>query len=144
NGSVGGGSGGGVIFDATFLKRSYREKIINAFNKKDCIFILLYSKIYDEKEEIILKRLENRAGTAGKSGLNLNYYSEADVSVYFNQKTYLEEPSESELKPLSEHLAEADGVNSFYSYAAAHCYIKVDAADELKDRFNALMNRLQI
>ena len=144
NGSIGGGSGGGVIFDATFLKRSYREKIINAFNKKDCIFILLYSKIYDEKEEIILKRLENRAGTAGKSGLNLNYYSEADVSVYFNQKTYLEEPSESELKPLSEHLAEADGVNSFYSYATAHCYIKVDAADELKDRFNALMNRLQI
>ncbi len=142
NGRGGGGAGGGVIFDATFLKRSHREKIIGAFNKKDCIFILVYSKIYDEKEEIILKRLEGRFGTAEESGLN--DYSEADASVYFNQKTYLEEPAESELKPLLKPSTEADGVNSFYSDTVTPFFIQIDAADELKDRFNALMNGLQI
>ena len=142
NGRGGGGAGGGVIFDATFLKRSHREKIIGAFNKKDCIFILVYSKIYDEKEEIILKRLEGRFGTAEESGLN--DYSEADASVYFNQKTYLEEPAESELKPLLKPSTEADGVNSFYLDTVTPFFIQIDAADELKDRFNALMNGLQI
>ncbi len=140
SGEIEGVSGGGVIFDATFLRRSHREKIINAFNKKDCIFILVYSKIYDEKEEIILKRLEGRFGAAKYSGLR--DYSEADASVYFNQKAYLEEPSESEIKSLSEPLREADDVNSFYSDAVTPFFIQIDAADELKYRFNALMSSL--
>ena len=140
SGDIEGVSGGGVIFDATFLRRSHREKIINAFNKKDCIFISVYSKIYDEKEEIILKRLEGRFGAAEDGGLI--DYSEADASVYFNQKTYLEEPSESEIKSLSEPLTEADDVNSFYSGAVTPFFIQIDAADELKCRFNALMNSL--
>ena len=137
------GCGAGVIFDATFLKRSHREKIIDTFNKKDCILILVYSKIFDEKEEIILKRLDGRFGTAKENGLK--DYSEADASVYFNQKTYLEEPSESELSPLLGHSTEADGyVNYFYSNSVTPFFIQIDAADELKDRFNALMSGLQI
>jgi hypothetical protein len=137
--------GGGVIFDATFLKRSHREKIINAFNTKDCIFIFVYSKIYDEKEKIILKRLTGRFGTAGTVEKNgLNDYSEADDSVYFNQKNYFEEPSESELEALLVSSAEKDGDNSFYSHTVTHSFIQIDAADELKDRFNSLMNGLKI
>ena len=140
SGCEGGVRGGGVIFDATFLKHSHREKIINVFNKKDCIFILLYSKIYDEKEEIIFKRLEGRFGTAENSGLS--DYSEADASVYFNQKTYFEEPSESELKPFLEPLTEADYVNFYHSEAVTPFFIQINANDELKDRFNALMSSM--
>ncbi|MCL4428802.1 MAG: AAA family ATPase [Deltaproteobacteria bacterium] len=115
------GTGGGVIFDATFLKRAHREKIINSFNKKDCIFIFVYSKIYDEKEEIILKRLEDRFGAGG-----LTDYSEADAAVYFNQKKYFEEPSEDETVPL-----DASGNIALFA--------QIDAGLDLKDRFNQLM-----
>ena len=122
------GNGGGVIFDATFLKRAHREKIINAFNKKDCIFIFVYSKIYDEKEkeEIILKRLADRFGVGGANADSaadgLNDYSEADAAVYFNQKKYFEEPSEKETA----------------------LFTQIDAALELKDRFNVLMKTIII
>ncbi|MDA8402050.1 MAG: AAA family ATPase [Deltaproteobacteria bacterium] len=122
------GNGGGVIFDATFLKRAHREKIINAFNKKDCIFIFVYSKIYDEKEkeEIILKRLADRFGVGGanadSAAVGLNDYSEADAAVYFNQKKYFEEPSEKETA----------------------LFTQIDAALELKDRFNVLMKTIII
>ena len=120
------GNGGGVIFDATFLKRTHREKIINAFNKKDCIFIFVYSKIYDEKEEIILKRLADRFGVGGvnadSAAVGLNDYSEADAAVYFNQKKYFEEPSEKETA----------------------LFTQIDAALELKDRFNVLMKTIII
>ena len=82
----------GVIFDATFLKYAHREKIINSFNKKDCIFIFVYSKIYDEKEEIILKRFADRFGAGGanadSAAAGLNDYSEAGAAVYLNQKEY--------------------------------------------------------
>ena len=141
--------GGNVIFDATFLKRSHREKIISSFNKKDCIFIFVYSKIYDEKEEIILKRLADRfdganagfAGEgaetatddftgrdAGKTG-GLTDYSEADSAVYFNQKKYFEEPSEKELEQLA-------------AVAGTALFAQTDAALELKDRFNGLMKTI--
>ena len=132
------GNGGGVIFDATFLKRAHREKIINAFNKKDCIFIFVYSKIYDEKEkeEIILKRLADRFGVGGANADSaadgLNDYSEADAAVYFNQKKYFEEPSEKELEPLT--AAAADTA----------LFAQIDAALELKDRFNGLMKTIII
>ena len=117
------GNGGGVIFDATFLKRAHREKIINAFNKKDCIFIFVYSKIYDEKEkeEIILKRLADRFRFSGGDPADKDY-SEADAAVYFNQKKYFEEPSEKETA----------------------LFTQIDAALELKDRFNGLMKTIII
>ena len=116
-------NGGGVIFDATFLKRAHREKIINAFNKKDCIFIFVYSKIYDEKEkeEIILKRLADRFRFSGGDPADKDY-SEADAAVYFNQKKYFEEPSEKETA----------------------LFTQIDAALELKDRFNGLMKTIII
>ena len=120
------GCGAGVIFDATFLKRSHREKIIDTFNKKDCIFIFVYSKIYDEKEGIILKRLADRFGVGGANADSaadgLNDYSEADAAVYFNQKKYFEEPSEKETA----------------------LFTQIDAALELKDRFNVLMKTIII
>ncbi|MGC8555357.1 MAG: AAA family ATPase, partial [Candidatus Acidulodesulfobacterium sp.] len=145
-GVLGAAAGGGVIFDATFLKRSHREKIINAFNAKDCIFISVYSKIYDEKEEVILKRLEDRFRNTMKVN-GLKDYSEADASVYFNQKAYFEEPSGSELESLfvvsAKAKTEDDNDNSFYSYNIKPFFIQIDAADELKDRFNAFMKGLQ-
>ena len=121
--------GGNVIFDAAFLKRSHREKIISSFNKKDCIFIFVYSKIYDEKEEIILKRLADRFGgaDAGNAG-GLTDYSEADSAVYFNQKKYFEEPSEKELASMTD--------------AYAVLFAQADAALELKYRFNGLMETI--
>ena len=121
--------GGNVIFDAAFLKRSHREKIISSFNKKDCIFIFVYSKIYDEKEEIILKRLADRFGgaDAGNAG-GLTDYSEADPAVYFNQKKYFEEPSEKELASMTD--------------AYAVLFAQADAALELKYRFNGLMETI--
>ena len=139
---------GNVIFDATFLKRSHREKIISSFNKKDCIFIFVYSKIYDEKEEIILKRLANRFGGAnagfagegaetatddftgrdvGNAG-GLTDYSEADSAVYFNQKKYFEEPTEKELASMTD--------------ADIALFAQTDAALELKYRFNGLMETI--
>ena len=121
--------GGNVIFDATFLKRANREKIINSFNKKDCIFIFVYSKIYDEKEEIILKRLADRFGANADSAAGgLTDYSEADSAVYFNQKNYFEEPSKKELASMTA------------AYAAL--FAQADAALELKDRFNGLMKTI--
>ncbi len=132
------GNGGSVIFDATFLKHAHREKIINSFNKKDCIFIFVYSKIYDEKEkeEIILKRLADRFGVGGanadSAAAGLNDYSEADAAVYFNQKEYFEEPSEKELEPLT-----AVGSDTAL-------FAQIDAALELKDRFNGLMKTIII
>jgi len=118
---------GSIIFDATFLKRSHREKIIGSFYKKDCIFIFVYSKIYKEKEEIILKRLSDRFNGGG--GYGLKDYSEADASVYFNQKNYFEEPSENELA-------------SFAPAARTGIFAQIDAALELKDRFNGLMKTI--
>jgi hypothetical protein len=119
------GKGGGVIFDATFLRRSHREKVINAFSEKDCIFIIAYSKVYCEKEEIILKRIAERSGgTYAEAG-----YSEADSAVYFNQKQYLEEPSEAETEPLN---AEEKEIGAMF--------IQIDASQNLKDRFNSLMD----
>ncbi len=138
-GAAGGGNAcsGGVIFDATFLKRAHREKIINAFNKKDCIFIFVYSKIYDdkEKEKIILKRLENRFAA-------LNDYSEADAAVYLNQKKYFEEPSEKEIEPLTVRGSGGTGTDADAGKGIA-LFAQIDAALELKDRFNGLIKHLQ-
>ena len=122
------GNGGGVIFDATFLKRAHREKIINSFNKKDCIFIFVYSKIYDEKEEIILKRLADRYRFSGGDPADKDY-SEADAAVYFSQKKYFEEPSEDEIKEVS-----------MVSALTSAIFVQIDGSKELKDRFNELMN----
>ena len=119
---------GGVIFDATFLKKAHREKIINSFNKKDCIFIFVYSKIYDEKEEIILKRLADRYRFSGGDPADKDY-SEADAAVYFSQKKYFEEPSEDEIKEVS-----------MVSALTSAIFVQIDGSKELKDRFNELMN----
>ena len=139
--------GGSVIFDATFLKRAGREKIINNFNKKDCIFILVYSKIYSEKEEIILKRLTGRfdAGSGananafsdgmtdftGHKGDSETDYSEADAAVYFNQKRFFEEPTETEIEPLI-----GNGSTRGVSFGI---FVQIDASLEIKNRFNELM-----
>ena len=152
---------GGVIFDATFLKRSQRAKIINSFfNKKNCIFIFVYSKIYEGKEEIVLKRLKGRfcgsgakenyeaavaeaksveaggfTGRTGDGGAKRGSltadYSEADEAVYFNQKKFFEEPSESEIKRFTETFPISSSI-----------FVQIDASLELKDRFNELMKNI--
>ncbi len=126
-----------VIFDAVFLKRAHREKIMQSFKKKDCIFIFLYSKIFNEKEDIILKRLKGRAGFhegdySGEAEYGKFYenggadYSEADSAVYLNMKESFEEPSENESGDIS-------GARDF-------TFITIDASFEAKDRFQAAMN----
>jgi len=128
-------AGESVIFDATFLKRAHREKIIRSFEKKDCNFIFVYSKIYEDKnkEDIILSRLAGRFGQGGpadgkpekgypETGCNVIDYSEADAAVYFNQKKAFEGPSEEETDTASRLL-----------------FIEIDASLEAEERFNAAM-----
>ncbi|MHB1661086.1 MAG: AAA family ATPase [bacterium] len=128
-------AGESVIFDATFLKQAHREKIIRSFEKKDCNFILVYSKIYEDKnkEDIILSRLAGRFGQGGpadgkpekghpETACNGIDYSEADAAVYFNQKKVLEKPSEDETDTTSGLL-----------------FIEIDASLETEERFNAAM-----
>lgn len=132
--------GESVIFDATFLKRAHREKIIRNFEKKDCNFIFVYSKTYEDKnkEDIILSRLTGRfksgscrdASKSEKTGYSETGckeidYSEADATVYFNQKKVFEEPSGEEVDSASDSL-----------------FIEIDASAELKERFNAVMKRI--
>ncbi len=127
-------SGKNIIFDATFLKRAHREKIIKSFEKKDCIFIFVYSKIYDGKEKIILSRLASRFepdnATAEKD------YSEADSHIYFNQKRILEEPSDSECEIYGAKSGAAESVSETIDRPLL---ITVDASLELRERFNAVM-----
>ena len=125
-----GGGRSGVIFDATFLKREHRSKIINSFNKKDCIFIFVYSKIYEEKERIILERLNDRPNGGGLTD-NFTDYSDADAGVYFNQKNFFEEPSDGEIKEFKDAFPPASGI-----------FVQIDASLELKDRFNELMKNI--
>ncbi len=124
------GGRSGVIFDATFLKREHRSKIINSFNKKDCIFIFVYSKIYEEKEKIILERLNDRSNGGGLTDYFTDY-SEADAAVYFNQKNFFEEPSDREIKEFKGVFPPPSGI-----------FVQIDASLELKDRFNELMKNI--
>lgn len=128
--------GKGVIFDATFLKKEHRKKFIDYFERKDCNFVVIYSKIYEDKENIILKRLENRTkqqaaitGTASKKNME---YSEAGISVYLDQKKAFEEP-------------EPQGVSLLQTRAGALniSFITVDASLELSERFNYVMEKIR-
>ncbi|MHB8232311.1 MAG: bifunctional aminoglycoside phosphotransferase/ATP-binding protein [bacterium] len=128
-------AGENVIFDATFLKKAHRERIIKSFEKKDCNFIFVYSKIYKDKEDIILSRLKGRfkyGGSAGGkhekgypktgcNGIGIDY-SEADAAVYFEQKKAFEEPLKEE----------ADIV-------AGSLLIEIDASVEIEERFKEAM-----
>ncbi|HEC25698.1 MAG TPA: hypothetical protein ENI54_06800 [bacterium] len=127
-------SGKSIIFDATFLKRVHREKIIKSFEKKDCIFIFVYSKIYNDKEKIILNRLVSRFkpdNTTTKKD-----YSEADVRIYLNQKRILEEPLNSECEI---YRAKSEAAESISETIGRSLLITVDASLELRERFNAVM-----
>ena len=142
--------GKSVIFDATFLKKEHREKFISYFEKKDCNFVAIYSKIYGDKEHVILKRLEDRqaaehlanknavkdlkkeTGGGGKSKLEKEY-SEAGVSVYLNQKKAFEEPEPQDSSSLKNH-----------TETRGFCFITVDASLELSERFNYVMEALRI
>ncbi len=136
--------GKNVIFDATFLKREHREKFIDYFKKKDCHFIIIYSKIYGDKEKVILRRLEKRKeggqkisglkkGTDDVGGKFEKEYSEADISVYLNQKRVFEEP-EPQFKNLSSFQNQKDAANI--------SFITVDASLELNERFNYVFEKI--
>lgn len=123
--------GKNVIFDATFTKKSYRERIIREFSEKDCIFITVYSKIYDESEETVLGRLDKR--NADSSDFRtakgaVKDYSEAGRGVYREMKKGFQEPSERELDQICE---------------SRRVFITVDAAMESGRRFNAVMDELR-
>lgn len=124
-------TGKNAILDATFLKKEFRLPFMKFFKKNTGNFIIVYSKIYskikDNDEQIILKRLNSRdKNTCGsnirKLDLEINY-SDADESVYFKQKKDFEPPSEDEMQSNMQ-------------------IITVDASKELKDRFNYVLNRL--
>ncbi|MCL4542379.1 MAG: AAA family ATPase [Deltaproteobacteria bacterium] len=123
--------GKSIIFDATFLKREHREKFFSYFAKKDCNFAIIYSKIYNGKEEVILKRLKNREVTGGLAKENKDY-SEAGISVYLSQKTIFEEPEPQDI-PLLQNCAGALNIT----------FITVDASLELSERFNYVMKKIK-
>ncbi|MDA8273667.1 MAG: AAA family ATPase [Deltaproteobacteria bacterium] len=143
--------GKSVIFDATFLKKEHREKFISYFEKKDCNFVVIYSKIYEDKEHVILKRLEDRQATERNNGVRLKSdpkdskkgsgggerklekeYSEAGVSVYLNQKKAFEEPEPQDSSSLKNH-----------TETRGFCFITVDASLELSERFNYVMKKIK-
>ena len=148
-GAQGVNEGKSVIFDATFLKKEHREKFISYFEKKDCNFVVIYSKIYGDKEHVILKRLEDRRssghpanknaardlkkGNGGGEGKFAKEYSEADVSVYLNQKKVFEEPEPQDSSSLKNR-----------TETRGFCFITVDASLELNERFNYVMEALRI
>ena len=141
--------GKSVIFDATFLKKEHREKFISYFEKKDCNFVVIYSKIYEDKEHVILKRLEDRQSAEHLANKNAikdlkketgggerkleKEYSEAGVSVYLNQKKAFEEPEPQDSSSLKNH-----------TETRGFCFITVDASLELSERFNYVMEALRI
>ncbi len=141
--------GKSVIFDATFLKKEHREKFISYFEKKDCNFVVIYSKIYEDKEHVILKRLEDRQAAEHLANKNAvkdlkketgggerkleKEYSEAGVSVYLNQKKAFEEPEPQDSSSLKNH-----------TETRGFCFITVDASLELSERFNYVMEALRI
>ena len=126
--------------------------------------MVIYSKVYPEKEDVIIERLRKRTeskkrelrGGAGKGiggcsgkgkgkGMESSGrdYSEADVSVYMRQKNELEEPDINFLKDEKAAdllIKEAADFNS--SSFAAVSLITVDASMELRERFNCVMEKL--
>ncbi len=140
-----------VVMDATFLEAAHRKIFIDYFTKKYCNFIVIYSKIYKEKENIIIDRLKSRktksdfksAKSSEFSGYsvdcsfhadsqtveNENFksndftkdYSDADEEVYLRMKKTLDEPD-----------LESGGAT----------VLTIDASIELKDRYNCVLAQL--
>lgn len=123
--------GRGIIFDATFLRKRYRQKFIDYFRKKDCNFVVIYSKICKDNEDVILTRLKNRQ-TAGVKADESKDYSEAGIAVYENQKKVLEEP-------------ELQEISAFQCSTAVFdiSLITVDASLELSERFNYVAENIK-
>ena len=138
-----------AIMDATFLKAENRKIFIDYFTKKYCNFIIIYSKIYKENENIIIERLKNRrtksdfkssdfskfsAGDAdGIAHADLRAdkdfklsdftadYSDAGAEVYLRMKKIIDEPP---------------------SQSCGATVITIDASLELKDRYNCVLAQL--
>jgi len=128
--------------DATFLEESHRKIFIDYFIKNYCNFIVIYSKIDEDKESVIIERLKNRrtasdfnltdyperfnyGGTNNQKNKDFNLtdysdYSDADEEIYLKMKKTLDEP-----------------VSQPY-------IITVDASMELKDRFNFVLDKLKL
>ncbi len=131
-----------VVMDATFLEESHRKIFIDYFIKNYCNFIVIYSKIDEDKESVIIERLKNRrtasdfnltdyperfnyGGTNNQKNKDFNLtdysdYSDADEEIYLKMKKTLDEP-----------------VSQPY-------IITVDASMELKDRFNFVLDKLKL
>jgi len=123
--------GRGVIFDATFLRKWHRRKFIDYFCKQDCNFIVIYSKIHKDAEDIILTRLRKRKAKDVQASEG-NDYSEADITVYMNQKKVFEEPEPQDISVFQDSI-EAFNIS----------LITVDASLELSERFNYVIENIK-
>lgn len=129
-------SGSPVVFDATFLKSEHLKRFTDWFAGRASNIFIIYSKIPEEKEGVILDRLGKRF--SGKAGLeepqggygdNHRDYSEAGIEIYLRQKAGLEEP-------------EPENIVSAGERGSSVSLITVDASMELEARFNYVMGEL--
>ncbi len=151
-----------VIMDATFLEAGYRKIFIDYFTKKYCNFIVIYSKIYKEKENIIIERLKNRKSKPDFR----NAESLAQLAHSARHTKCSEFPDCSADRSLNEDCQTAGNfkLNDFdkdYSDADEEVYLRmkktldepvsqsigatvltVDASIELKDRYNCILTQL--
>ncbi|RZD18055.1 MAG: hypothetical protein EVG15_07865 [Candidatus Acididesulfobacter diazotrophicus] len=131
-----------AVMDATFLEESHRKIFIDYFIKNYCNFIVIYSKIDEDKENVIIERLKKRrtasdfnltdyherfnyGGTNNQKNKDFNLtdysdYSDAGEEIYLKMKKTLDEP------------------------VPQPNVIIVDASMELKDRFNFVLDKLKL
>ncbi len=159
-----------VVMDATFLEAEHRKIFIDYFTKKYCNFIVIYSKIYKEKENIIIERLKNRKTKSDFKSAESSEYLKSSEHAESSEYLKSSEHAESSDYPVDCSLhtdcqtAENSKSNDFtkdYSDADEEVYLRmkktldepvsqssgaavltIDASIELKDRYNCVLAQL--
>ncbi len=152
-----------VVMDATFLEAGHRKIFIDYFTKKYCNFIVIYSKIYKENENIIIERLKSRKTKSDfkSAESSESFECPVDRSLHTDCQTAGNSKTDGFAKDYSEGNSKSNDFTKDYSDADEEVYLRmkktldepvsqsggaavltIDASIELKDRYNCVLAQL--